>query len=77
MDTEQEIADLKRRITLLEQQVSYLLSEFSEAAPGAPIVDPEVVALARQGKLLDAIKVYRAQTGASLEEARSVVNSLR
>ena len=39
-------------------------------------VPPEIVELARSGNTLQAIKRYRELTGASLEDARSVVMSL-
>jgi len=39
-------------------------------------VPPEVVELARAGNTLEAIKQYRALTGAGLDEARDVVAAL-
>jgi hypothetical protein len=39
-------------------------------------VPDEVIALARAGKTLKAIKAYRAVNGASLDEAREVIRNL-
>ena len=75
---------IERRLALLEQQVR-LLSQtaevpcptFASDAPpqfgGAPA---EVVALARAGNAIAAIKLYRELTGAGLREAKQVVDSL-
>jgi ribosomal protein L7/L12 len=45
-------------------------------ADPAATVPPEVVELARAGNTLEAIKQYRALTGADLDEARDVVAAL-
>jgi hypothetical protein len=78
MDADQEyIALLQKRVGLLERQVKFLLGQSN-----VPFVDyvenefPEVVALKRQGKLIDAIKLYRSITGAGLVEAKSYVEGL-
>jgi ribosomal protein L7/L12 len=78
MDSDQEyIALLQKRVGLLERQVKFLLGQSS-----VPFVDyvenefPEVAALKRQGKLMDAIKLYRSITGTGLVEAKSYVESL-
>ena len=42
-------------------------------APFDSGLPPEVVELARAGKTLDAVKRYRALTGASLEQAKDAV----
>ena len=74
---EQEIALLRTRVSLLERQVKFLLGQSN-----LPFVDyeetsfPEVAALKRQGKLIDAIKLYRSITGAGLVEAKAYVETL-
>ena len=74
---EQEIALLRTRVSLLERQVKFLLGQSN-----LPFVNyeetsfPEVAALKRQGKLIDAIKLYRSITGAGLVEAKTFVESL-
>jgi ribosomal protein L7/L12 len=78
MDVDQEyFALLQKRIGLLERQVKFLLGQSS--VPFVDYVDsefPEVVALKRQGKIMDAIRVYRSITGADLVAAKSYVESL-
>jgi ribosomal protein L7/L12 len=78
MDQEQEErALLWKRIALLERQVKFLLGQSH-----VPFVDygetsfPEVAELKGKGNLLEAIKVYRAKTGASLADAKAFVESL-
>jgi ribosomal protein L7/L12 len=66
-----------RRLRRLEEQVA-LLSErlgvpFDD--PGAGM-SPEVVELARSGRKIQAIKVYRELTGVGLAEARDVVDRI-
>jgi len=74
---EQEIALLRTRVALLERQVKFLLGQSN-----LPFTDyeetsfPEVAALKRQGKLIDAIKLYRSITGAGLVEAKAYVETL-
>jgi large subunit ribosomal protein L7/L12 len=80
---------INRRLALLEQQVR-LLSETagvpcptfaSDVGTTAPSqldrgVPAEVVALARAGNAIAAIKLYRELTGAGLREAKEVVDSV-
>jgi ribosomal protein L7/L12 len=74
---EQDIAILRTRVSLLERQVKFLLGQTN-----VPFVDyvennfPEVTALKRQGKLIDAIKLYRSITGVGLAEAKTFVEGL-
>ena len=84
-----EDAYLARRFALLEQHVK-LLSEkagvpcptFGSDVGTAPAtqfeggVPTEVVALARGGNAIAAIKLFRDLTGAGLREAKEVVDSL-
>ena len=78
-----------RRLALLEQQVRLLSERLGVPCPtfdsdvgvtpagqlegGVP---SEVVALARAGKAIAAIKLFRKLTGAGLREAKEVVDSL-
>lgn len=78
-----------RRLALLEQQVRLLSerlgvpcptfgSDVGATAPGLLEggVPAEVVALARAGNAIAAIKLFRELTGAGLREAKEVVDSL-
>ncbi len=78
-----------RRLALLEQQVRLLSERVGVPCPtfgidvgaSAPTqldgsVPTEVVVLARAGRKIAAIKLYRELTGAGLREAKHVVDSL-
>ncbi len=76
MDSEQ---DLNARVAALEQKVSFLLKHLgleAQAAGSAPQLD-EVQALLVQGRLIEAIKVYRERTGLGLREAKDAVEQMQ
>lgn len=61
--------------------MAFLMSELGlrEKFASQPSVAPEdadVAALARAGKLIDAIKLYRQKHGVGLAEAKAVVEAL-
>ena len=72
------IMALADRISALESQVGLLSAQAGIAytAPPSDGVPPEVVALARAGKKMDAIKMLRASGILSLEEAKEIVEGL-
>jgi ribosomal protein L7/L12 len=76
-DVQPVLAQLGQRIEAIENQVA-ILSDRLGVSYERPLaeVPPEIVELARSGNTLQAIKRYRELTGASLEDARSVVMSL-
>jgi ribosomal protein L7/L12 len=47
-----------------------------EPAPASPLA-PDIHALVQRGQVIDAIKLYREQTGASLVEAKQAIDRLR
>ncbi|OBA72125.1 hypothetical protein A5641_09395 [Mycobacterium sp. 1554424.7] len=77
-----------RRLALLEQQVRLLSDRLGVPCPtfGSDVgatsgvlengVPSEVVALARSGNAIAAIKLYQKLTGAGLREAKDIVDSL-
>jgi large subunit ribosomal protein L7/L12 len=78
------------RIDRLERQVRYLLrylgvdpdlaaADDASFGPGPlpAAASPEIVALLRAGKPIQAIKVYRQMTGADLKESKDVIDNLR
>jgi large subunit ribosomal protein L7/L12 len=80
---------INRRLALLEDQLRRLseavgvpcptfASEVGTTAPGRLDggVPAQVVALARAGQAIAAIKLFRELTGAGLREAKEVVDSL-
>jgi ribosomal protein L7/L12 len=84
-----EDSHIDRRLALLEQQVRLLSdrlgvpcptfgSDVGATAPGVfeNGVPSEVVALARSGNKIAAIKLYRELTGAGLREAKEALDPL-
>lgn len=73
-DVESRLAE---RLERLEQQVA-LISEhlglaFDDGTGGVP---DEVVALARAGRRMEAVKLYGTLTGADISTATSIVNAI-
>jgi len=58
---------IERHLTEMGQVVRYPYTPYSTGLP------PEVVELARAGKTLEAVKLYRQLTGASLDQAKAAV----
>jgi ribosomal protein L7/L12 len=70
-------AQIGSRLESLEAQVALLSEKVGIGyMPVAQPVPPEIVALARSGKMIQAMQQYRALTGASMEEARTAVMGL-
>ena len=73
-----QFARLNARVELLERQVTFLLNQASLTYVDRPAssVYPDVAELKHQGKLIDAIKLYRSYTNASLMDAKNFVEDL-
>ena len=74
---EAHFESLNKRLRMIEEQ----LGRLSEGTgfgytPSWSEVPEEVIALAQQGKQLEAMKRYRELTGANVEQARDVVVGL-
>jgi ribosomal protein L7/L12 len=78
--------DIRSRLNRLEQKVDFLLNELGltqKAEASLPVNNPgdslmaEVAALLRQNRKIEAIKVYREQTGVGLKEAKDVIDKMR
>ena len=71
-------ATLSLRFRRLEEQVALLSARaglpWDDGTSGIP---SHVVALAREGKKIEAIKAYREATGVGLAEAKQAVEQLR
>lgn len=73
------------RLHRLEQKVDFLLNELglTEKAEASLFATPgdsmlaEVVALLRRNRKIEAIKLYREQTGVGLKEAKDVIDKMR
>ncbi len=70
--------ELAERIDWLEEQLRNMGQALGYHVPPreTPDVPPEVVELARTGRRIEAIKLYREATGASLEQARAKIQGL-
>ncbi len=77
--TDAEFAELNARVATLERAVSFLLAQIGTSYQDIPPIAeyPEVLALKRQGKILEAIKAYRMKTNTGLAEAKEYVDHLK
>jgi ribosomal protein L7/L12 len=73
-----EIDKLKLRLDRLERQITFLLGHLGLEYPEEPDyrASPEVVALARSGKKMQAIKLYMQEANVGLQAAKEFVESL-
>ena len=73
-----EIYKLQERVAKLERQVQFLLGQVSVPYVDMPATTgyPDVADLKHRGKLIDAIKLYRSYTGATLEAAKNFVEKM-
>lgn len=76
--TDVEIFELRQRVVSLERQVAFLLENSGLAYQDRPNQDvsPEILDLVRRGRKIEAIKVYREQTGAPLKQAKEFIDAL-
>ena len=75
---EHDVVKLKTRVAKLERAVEFLLQHIGvpfndTTAPAGP---PEVIALVRDGKKIEAIKRYMALTGADMLAAKEFVDAI-
>jgi ribosomal protein L7/L12 len=68
-------AELEQRLAVVEAQLG--MPRAAERAPDPVGVTPEIRQLVGEGNLIEAIKRYRAATGASLVDAKHTVEGLR
>jgi ribosomal protein L7/L12 len=74
-----EVSTLARRVRLLEKRVEMLMAhlglEFDDDEVGENI-DPNVIDAIRRGNKIEAIRIYREQSGLGLKEAKDVIDEL-
>ena len=75
---DREILELKERVAKLETQVAYLLRNLGLEHPEPPPrpASSEVLELVRLGRHVDAIRLFRQETGAGLKDAKTFIESL-
>ena len=76
--TDGELFTLRQRVDRLERQVAYLMHKTGLRYVDQPLygASPEILALLQQGRKLDAIKLYRKETGVDLKSAKEFIDSL-
>ena len=79
MVTDQDYIELKHRVIRLEGKVKFLYKHLGVTfvPKPQPADDPQVVDLLKQGKTIDAIKIYRERNEATLPEAKQAVEEIR
>ena len=76
--TDREIFELRQRVEKLERQVAFLLKNSGMMYQDEPNqgVSPEIMDLVRKGRKIQAIKLFRQETGADLKYAKEYIESL-
>lgn len=72
--TDRRLTRVDRRLARMERKLDAVASRLGVAVEEPELA--EVTALLRQGKKIQAIKVYRETTGVGLKEARDAVERL-
>ena len=73
-----EIHELRQKIAKLERQIEFILKNQGLTYRDEPnqSVNPEIIDLMRRGNKIQAIKIYREETGVGLKQAKDFVESL-
>ena len=77
MYVENQVYQLRQKVAKLERQMAFLMQTLEleyEDEPDA--VSPEIIDLLHRGEKIQAIKLYREMTGASLKAAKEFIESL-
>ncbi|MCE9646871.1 MAG: hypothetical protein K8S20_12795 [Chloroflexi bacterium] len=79
MVSEVDVAALRARVIKLEGMVKFLYEKLNiEFIPEIHLTDdPTIVEHLKQGQVIEAIKVYRQNTGAGLAEAKTAVEEIQ
>jgi ribosomal protein L7/L12 len=75
---DKQFAELSARVDALERQIEFLLARLQLQPVGSSALSlyADVIELKRQGKLIEAIKLYRSKTNTGLAEAKQFVDNL-
>jgi ribosomal protein L7/L12 len=75
-NADRQSASLRREVARLDYKLNLLLRQMNVAFDSFPEMSERVKELARDsGRKIEAIKVYREETGASLAEAKNAVET--
>jgi ribosomal protein L7/L12 len=77
--TEQQFSDLRKRVAHLEGQVAFLYEHLGMTFVPEPQLedDPKIIEALKGGNLLLAMKVYRENTGATMDDAKKAVEQIQ
>ncbi|WP_036218404.1 ribosomal protein L7/L12 [Calidithermus chliarophilus] len=77
MDDPSEIAALRRRLDELERKLAFVMEALRLRYTDVPAaLDGEVVELVKRNQIIEAVKLYREQTGLGLKEAKDAVDEI-
>lgn len=77
MDETKEIYALKQKVEELERKLEFVMQALRLRYSEVPAAqDGEIVELIKRGNMIEAIKLYREQTGLGLKEAKDAVDEL-
>ena len=76
---QQEIAALKSRVSRLEARLEFIYQHLGVTfvAEAHPYDDPKIIEALKANNLIEAIRLYRHNTNASLAESKSAVEAMR
>ncbi len=67
--------EVERKLALIDRRLNLIMEHLDIAEPQPPAV-PSVVQELEQGRKIQAIKLYREQTGVGLREAKDAVEEI-
>ena len=79
MVTEQQFSELRKRVAHLEGQVAFLYTPLGMTfEPEHQVTDdPRIIEALKNGNLLQAVKIYRENTGETADDARKAVEEMQ
>lgn len=77
-DVSLRLGELGRRLSALESKVDFMLTalNLNYQQPAEPLYMAQIRTLVAARKIIDAIKIYRENTGASLVDAKNFVEHM-
>jgi ribosomal protein L7/L12 len=74
-----EVLELRQKVGKLERQVTFLLDHLGLEYHEDPNtgVSPEILELVRAGRTIEAIRLFREETGFGLKQAKEFIESLQ
>ena len=78
MSVEQEVLELRGRVSRLEAQVEFLYKKLNlEYVTEPSTVNPRILEMIQKGNLIEAIKIYREVHDVGLTEAKQAVEEIK